>query len=26
VTIQLLSWGAAYLERRIFTYRSGQPI
>ncbi len=24
-TIQLLSWGATYLEREIFSYRGGQP-
>jgi len=25
VTIQLLSWGAAYLEQQLFTYRGGKP-
>ena len=25
ITIQLLSWGAAYLEREIFSYRGNQP-
>jgi polar amino acid transport system permease protein len=25
LTIQLLSWGAAYLEKHLFTYRGGQP-
>lgn len=25
LTIQILSWGASYLEREVFTYRGGQP-